>query len=70
MAEYDRPADWSKSSMSGGDCVEVRIADNLVHVRDTKNRGGAVLTFSHTEWEAFLFGVRRGEFDVTSQAPG
>lgn len=55
---------WHKSSMSGGECVEVRVADKQVHVRDTKNRAGAMLTFSHNEWEAFLSGVRRGEFDL------
>lgn len=49
---------WRKSSRSGqngGDCVEV--ADNLpgrVLVRDSKDRQGAVLTFSPWEWQAFV----------------
>ncbi|MEV4479812.1 DUF397 domain-containing protein [Micromonospora coxensis] len=51
-------ARWRKSTRSGNDsgsCVEV--ADNLpgrVHVRDSKDRDGAVLTFSPTAWRAFV----------------
>jgi hypothetical protein len=57
--------DWHKSSASNaGECVEVRIAADHVHVRDTKNRQRAPLTFTHEEWRAFLTGVRLGEFDV------
>jgi hypothetical protein len=61
-------AKWHKSTRSGGnggDCVEV--ADNLpdvVAVRDTKNRDGATLIFTHSEWSAFLGGVKDGEFDL------
>jgi hypothetical protein len=58
---------WRKSSRSGGNggnCVEV--ATNLpgvVAVRDSKNRSGPVLSFTPTEWQAFLGGVKDGEFD-------
>ncbi|MFU8854550.1 DUF397 domain-containing protein [Micromonospora sp. SL1-18] len=51
-------AHWRKSTRSGNDsgaCVEV--ADNLpgrVHVRDSKDRAGAVLTFSPSAWRAFV----------------
>jgi uncharacterized protein DUF397 len=55
---------WHKSSASGGECVEVRITAERVHVRDTKCRQDAVLAFTHDEWQAFLTGVRLGEFDV------
>jgi hypothetical protein len=58
---------WHKSTLSsGGDnCVEVAVAtDGTIGVRDTKqNGGGAVLEFTPSEWEAFIGGVRRGEFD-------
>lgn len=58
-------AKWHKSTRSGasGDCVEV--ADNLpevVAVRDSKDRSGPVLTFSRSEWLAFVEGVKAGEF--------
>lgn len=60
-------AKWRKSTRSGnqGDCVEV--ADNLpgvVAVRDSKDPSGAVLTFTPSEWKAFVEGVRDGEFPV------
>lgn len=56
---------WLKSSASGdGSCVEVRLAPEHVHVRDTKNRQGHILTFTHVEWRAFVSGVRLGEFDL------
>jgi hypothetical protein len=61
-------ARWRKSRRSGGnggDCVEV--ADNLpeiVAVRDTKNRDGGTLIFTHSEWTAFLTGAKAGEFDL------
>jgi hypothetical protein len=58
------PAVWRKSTFSGSNgCVEVAFAGEQVAVRDSKDQSGAVLTFSPTEWEAFLAGVRHGEFD-------
>lgn len=58
---------WRKSSLSsGGDnCVEVGFADDgTIGVRDTKQQGnGPVLVFFPGEWEAFIGGVRQGEFD-------
>jgi hypothetical protein len=62
-----RPIVWRKSSLSGTNgCVEVAFVDEQVAIRDSKDRSGPVLTFSPTEWDAFLAGARRGEFD----APG
>jgi hypothetical protein len=49
--------EWVKSSYSGNDgpeCVEVAIAPATVHVRDSKNRDGARLTFTDTTWNQFL----------------
>lgn len=60
---------WRKSSLSGdGNCVEVRLTADRVQVRDTKNHQGALLTFTHNEWQAFLTGVRLGEFDLSQPA--
>ncbi len=59
---------WHKSTRSGGnggDCVEVAVnLPGIVAVRDTKDRDGAALVFTHSEWEAFVAGVRDGEFDI------
>jgi hypothetical protein len=57
---------WHKASASNGgtNCVEVMETDEGFLVRDTKDGGqGAVLSFTHAEWEAFLAGVNLGEFD-------
>jgi Domain of unknown function (DUF397) len=69
MARHDEVIDgWRKSSTSGdGACVEVQIATEHVSVRDTKNKHGAVLTFTYAEWKAFLEGVQRGEFELRDE---
>jgi hypothetical protein len=59
--------DFRKSSFSGsatqGECVEVADLDGGgMALRDSKNPDGAVLTFSAGEREAFLNGVKAGEF--------
>ncbi|BBH64849.1 hypothetical protein ACTI_15340 [Actinoplanes sp. OR16] len=57
---------WFKSSKSGaaGHCVEVAFLENATAVRDTKADGaGPVLAFTPPEWEAFISGVKAGEFD-------
>jgi hypothetical protein len=53
---------WRKSSYSGangGDCAEVAAAADLVLVRDTKNRAGAVLAFAPQAWREFAAKVKR-----------
>jgi hypothetical protein len=47
---------WRKASYSGnngGDCVEVASAAPVVMVRDTKDRGGLVLSVPVGAWERF-----------------
>lgn len=58
--------EWFKSQRSGqsGGCVETKITDEAVHVRDSKNPDGPTLTFTHHEWAAFLDGANNGEFDL------
>ena len=60
-------ARWRKSTRSttSGNCVEV--ADNLpgaIAVRDSKNPTGPALVFAPAEWQAFVEGVKDGEFDL------
>ncbi|HEY2287568.1 MAG TPA: DUF397 domain-containing protein [Streptosporangiaceae bacterium] len=57
---------WIKSSLSfsNGNCVEVAsLPDDGVGVRDSKDSTGPVLRFTPAEWDAFVGGVRNGEFD-------
>jgi hypothetical protein len=55
---------WRKSTESlNGDCVEVAPLIDGVAVRDSKNPDGAILTFTRSEWQAFIRGAHKGEFD-------
>ena len=64
MVDLSR-AVWRKSTRSGTNgCVEVALDTAEVAVRDSKQHGnGPVLLFTAHEWDAFLAGVRDGEFD-------
>ncbi|TDD58213.1 DUF397 domain-containing protein [Kribbella antibiotica] len=66
MSDLDAAA-WRKSirSNGGGNCIEVAFLDDgRVAVRDTKDSGtGPVLRFTPGEWNAFILGVKDGEFD-------
>ncbi len=57
---------WSKSSWSGAgnNCVEVADLPNGGRaVRDSKHPDGGHLTFTATEFAAFVAGVKSGKFD-------
>jgi Domain of unknown function (DUF397) len=59
-------ATWIKSSLSfsNSNCVEVaNLPGGGIGVRDSKDVTGPVLRFTPGEWDAFLGGVRNGEFD-------
>lgn len=65
--DQDPPApptgSWRKSrrSMAGGNnCVEVRIDDDAVNVRDSKNPTGPILRFSIGQWASLLAMIRNG----------
>lgn len=58
---------WTKSerSMANNECVEVRRGPNgLIEVRNSKNPDDGVTAFTDAEWDAFLHGAKRGEFDL------
>lgn len=44
-------------------CVAVRMGDTI-EIRDTKNPNSPTLFFNKEEWNAFIGGVKLGEFDV------
>lgn len=58
---------WRTSSFSGGNgngCVEVAfLPSGAVAVRDTEDRELPAHRYAIVEWQAFLAGVRAGEFD-------
>jgi hypothetical protein len=63
-------AAWRTSTLCDlNGCVEVAILGDRVAVRDAKDRTGPVLQFTAAEWEAFVGGVRGGEFDLVLDRP-
>ncbi|MEU7240813.1 DUF397 domain-containing protein [Streptomyces sparsogenes] len=54
---------WRKSSYSGsegGECVEVATRPDTIHVRDSKNTTGPILTVAPDAWAEFVaFAARR-----------
>jgi predicted secreted Zn-dependent protease len=50
-------------SCDGGNCVQVAPRGDMVVIGDTKNPDSAPLTYTRSEWQAFVEGVRRGDFD-------
>ncbi|RJL34138.1 DUF397 domain-containing protein [Bailinhaonella thermotolerans] len=85
MSEVSRVV-WRKGRRSGGNggnCVEVTAVDGesvaaglkaghetLYLMRDSKNPDSPVLTFTPAEWEAFVLGVKDGEFDDLAEQAG
>ncbi|MFA1539184.1 DUF397 domain-containing protein [Actinomadura monticuli] len=58
---------WRKSSRStntGGDCVEVAGLAAAVGVRDSKDPDGPKLLFASAEWRAFAQHAKSGGFDL------
>ena len=60
--------EFCKSSHSANaGCVEVGRTPGggpVVAVRNSRMQDGPHLTFTSAEWEAFLLGVKDGEFDI------
>lgn len=66
LAASPAESEYRKSSYSGenAQCVEVALgAAGGRWVRDSKNRSQPPHYFTATEWDAFLRGVKDGEFD-------
>lgn len=51
------------SFCESGACVEAAAVQGMMLVRDSKDPNGPVLRFDRDEWEAFVKGVKAGEFD-------
>lgn len=68
---------WRRTAVSGdtgGDCVEVAVLESLDEghkagagplyvLRDSRDPDGPKLFFTRSEWDAFVGGVKLGEFD-------
>jgi hypothetical protein len=56
---------WRKSerSMSNGNCVQLRMINDQVHIQDSANPG-PYLAFERIQFLRFLTGVVNREFDL------
>lgn len=62
----DNDGGWimsSRSAGNGGTCLEARRHDGAIEVRNSKNPDAGTVRFTVEEWDSFLFGAKRGEFD-------
>jgi uncharacterized protein DUF397 len=60
---------WRKSSFSTvGNCVEAVVDAGEILLRDSKDPGGHRLRYTESEWDAFVRGVKNGEFDLFTPA--
>lgn len=65
MSELADSAPWRKSTFSAnGDCVEWVASESEVRVRHSLDPDGGRLTFTHSEWRAFVSGIKAGEGDL------
>ena len=53
---------WQKSSYSANSCIEVQGDEYWVNIRETDDPK-LVITTSRANWDAFVKGVKAGEFD-------
>jgi hypothetical protein len=57
------PLRWRTSTASGGgNCVEVAMCADVVHIRDSKDPSGPVLSLSQSAWTMFCQRVVMGDF--------
>jgi hypothetical protein len=52
------------SSNNGGGCVEIAGDREHVFVRNSRDPHGPVIRFTRFEWECFIDGAQKHEFDL------
>ncbi len=50
-------------SCNGGTCIRVAPNGKMIVVGDSKDPRGPVLSYTRSEWRAFITGIKRGDFD-------
>lgn len=53
----------SRSTGNGGSCVQARRFNGLIEVRNSKRPDAGTVTFTVEEWDSFLDGAKKDEFD-------
>ena len=53
----------ARRSANNGACVELAPAAGQILIRDSKDRNGAVITYSEYSWRRFVAAAKTGNFD-------
>jgi hypothetical protein len=53
----------SRSTGNGGSCVQARCHAGWIEVRNSKSPDAGTVRFTAEEWDSFLDGAKKGEFD-------
>jgi hypothetical protein len=62
--EYSTDRPWRTAVKSGqGNCVQVARRAGMIMIADSKHPGGPILSYTVPEFDAFLDGAKKGEFD-------
>ena len=64
MNPHEGPRYRTASGCGDKSCVEVAYHEGKVYVRDSKDRAKPPHVFTQREWETFLGGAKKGEFDL------
>ncbi len=64
------PGDAEDVEEGGGRLEVAFLEDGKTLMRDGEDPEGPVLVFTPQEWEAFVGGVKDGEFDLSETHPG
>ncbi|MEV4536748.1 DUF397 domain-containing protein [Asanoa sp. NPDC049518] len=60
MSKDQSQIKWLKRCATGA-CVEVGALNGQVHVRDSKDPAGPIVSFSCSAWSEFVTGLREGQ---------
>ena len=66
MSSTDPSTDtpWRTAAKSGqGNCVQVARRGDVIMIADSKHPAGPILSYTILEFDAFLDGAKKGEFD-------
>lgn len=58
---------FKSSSFTHASCVQVGQFGDVVRVRDSKDPDGPVQSYRFDEWQAFIDGVKDGQFDLPTR---
>lgn len=64
LARVFKKSSHSINSPDGMRCVGVALSKEDVLLKNLSNPNSATLSFTPDEWQAFIAGVKEGEFDL------